>query len=170
MNKKIKKDGFTLIELLVVVTLVSIIASIGVFAYSKFVENGKAAATKEIHKQYVSYVKSEVLRCRLGEKRIFPTVRRPAPDGLLNCHQRSASNIEGFSVAHFYEAGFKNPYNNKTAVRSSAPWYFGGWCDADVGYINTNSLFQNKDLYVHTCFKVPCNNNKNILISTIKEM
>ena len=162
MNQK----GFTLIELLVVVAIIGILAAVGVVAYSGYTSGAKAANTKAIHKEYVSYTSSQIKLCGIGQDKIFPSKARPYPDGLLNCSQINASNVEGNSIGYFYEGGFINPYDKKTAVRSSAPWQ-GRWSDGDVGYVNTNTLSQNKVIYVYTCFKTPCTSSDNILSSTI---
>jgi len=163
MNNK----GFTLIELLVVVAIIGILAAVGVVAYSGYTSGAKAANTKAIHKEYVSYTSSQVKLCEIGQDKIFPSKARPYPDGLLNCSQINASNVEGNSISYFYESQFVNPYDKKTAVRSSAPWV-GGFSDNDVGYVNVNTLSQNKVIYVYTCFKTPCNNSDNVLIGSIE--
>ena len=167
MKQKDKQKGFTLIELLVVVAIIGILAAVGVVAYNGYTGAAKVAQTKSIHSQYIKFVKAEVMRCEIGVAIIFPSQSNPG--GNLNCHQRNASNVEGNSTSYFYEGNFKNAYNSKTAVRSSAPWV-SGFNDSDVGYINVNTLAQNTDLYIYTCVKLPCSDQKNILSDTIKDL
>ena len=161
------KNGFTLIELLVVVAIIGILAAVGVVAYNGYTSAAKASQTKSIHSQYIKFVKAEVMRCEVGVDKIFPSQSNPS--GNLNCHQRNASNVEGNSISYFYEGNFKNAYNAKTAVRSSAPWV-SGFNDTDVGYVNVNTLSQNTDLYIYTCFKIPCTDQNNILSDTLKDI
>ena len=107
----------------------------------------------------------------MGYEKIFPSLSRPYPDGLLNCHQRNASNVEGNTHGYFYERGFKNAHDTtKSATKSAAPPHFGGWTDDDVGYINMNTLYQNTDLYLWTCIKKPCTDSANILTDTITNL
>ena len=61
MNKK----GFTLIELLVVVAIIGILAAVGLVAFNGFIDNSKATATKNQHKEIVKYIKLGMVECDL---------------------------------------------------------------------------------------------------------
>ncbi|MDC1155759.1 prepilin-type N-terminal cleavage/methylation domain-containing protein [Candidatus Pelagibacter sp.] len=159
-----KSQGFTLIELLVVVAIIGILAAVGVVAYNGYTKSAKASAAKANHKLMVKILTAEVMKCVLGHKLIF--------DNRANCSGFNAGHLDGYAQYWFMKTGSKNPYDTSARypARSAAPWYFGPWTDKDVGYVNTNVLYQDKDLYIQTCIRTPCTDSKNILNDTIKDV
>ena len=67
MNRK----AFTLIELLVVVAIIGILAAVGVVAYNGYTKSAKENAVKANHKIVVKFIKSELMKCEIGEELIL---------------------------------------------------------------------------------------------------
>ena len=161
MSTKIK--GFTLIELLVVVAIIGILAAVGVVAYSGYTSGAKVSAAKANHKMMVKILTAEVMKCSIGNDKIF--------DNKVYCSGFNASNLDAYAQHWFLKTGSKNPYNTSAAYpsESGAPWV-RGWKDSDVGFVYHNTLSQSKDLYIQTCIKTPCTNSDNILSTTISDV
>ena len=153
--------AFTLIELLVVVAIIGILAAVGVTTFNGFQEKAKASVAKANHKIMIKILTAEVMKCNLGEDKIF--------DGRLSCVGITGAELDGYAQYWFLKTGSKNPYNTSARYpsESEAPWVYGGWSDANVGYVYHNTLSQRKNLYIKTCIKTPCTDNKNILSDTI---
>jgi type IV pilus assembly protein PilA len=63
--------AFTLIELLVVVAIIGILAAVGVVAYNGYTAKAKENAVKANHKIVVKFIKSELMKCEIGEELIL---------------------------------------------------------------------------------------------------
>ena len=66
-----KTKAFTLIELLVVVAIIGILAAVGVVAYNGYTKSAKENAVKANHKIVVKFIKSELMKCEIGEELIL---------------------------------------------------------------------------------------------------
>ena len=82
MNHK----AFTLIELLVVVAIIGILAAVGVVAYNGYTTSAKKNATKSNLNSVYKYLSGEIMKCELGDDKIF--------NGAQNC----SSNTSGSSA------------------------------------------------------------------------
>ena len=140
--------GFTLIELLVVVAIIGILAAVGVVAYNGYTASAKINAAKSNHSQVVKYLMGELMKCELGEQKIF--------NGAQNC----SSNTSGSSAratADAMNSKMKNAIqpNNITSV-------------ADNGAVTSNSNIgivilkaKGSMINVSLCFKTDCSNLSN---------
>ena len=103
-----KRNGFTLIELLVVVSIIGILAAVGVFAYSGYTKNAKISALKNNFKIIEKKLGEVVAMCSSGMDYFFL-------DG-WNCQSRQ---INGDNLAWGVYGDFKkiiksNPHDPNT--------------------------------------------------------
>ena len=134
--------GFTLIELLVVVAIVGILVASGIKIYSGFQESGKATVTKTIFKKVENYIKSEIVKCKLGETRVF--------SNNLNCAGRTGS--QAVRAAEQALRNIKNPYNTSQNAIVLGDRYIKG-----MVYITAS----NQNIILHVCYKESCGNDAN---------
>jgi len=153
-----KSQGFTLIELLVVVAIIGILAAVGVVAYNGYTSSAKASAAKSNHTSIVKYMSAEIQKCNLGEP--------SAMSGQLACPVTNSSQI--IQAIHKTGAGistgFKNPFNtSESAINISWSNY------NDDNNIGRTLMGQNawNNVLLATCFKTPCNNSSNRIISYV---
>ena len=69
----LKIKAFTLIELLVVVTIIGILASVGVVAYNGYVEHARVAATTQNHFALAKLLSVKAAECQTGKKNVSYT-------------------------------------------------------------------------------------------------
>ena len=100
-----KKAGFTLIELLLFITVIAILASVGVVAYNGYTGAAKVSATKTIHAQTVKSISAELQKCELDKTSIVY--------GNLNC---SSLNLNSLALAASKNSNDVNPYD--TSVKA----------------------------------------------------
>ena len=105
-----KQKGFTLIELLVVVAIIGILAAVGVVAYNGYTKSAKINAAKSNHKTVVKFIKSELMKCELGQELILkqnPTTDTPdlCPDVLAGNADKMATQLS----YHFNSLKWCNP-------------------------------------------------------------
>ena len=111
MNSK----AFTLIELLVVVAIIGNLAAEEVVAYNGYKTTAKKNVVKTMHSQTVKFIKSEIIKCDLGENKVM--------NGNLNCSERLTANKIGAATQASFEGKFLNPFVSykENVVAGQAP-------------------------------------------------
>ena len=102
--------AFTLIELLVVVAIIGILAAVGVVAYNGYTKSAKENAVKANHKIVVKFIKSELMKCELGQELILK--QNPTTDTPDLCPDVLAGNANKIAIQlsyHFRSLNWCNP-------------------------------------------------------------
>ena len=110
-----KRNAFTLIELLVVVAIIGALATVGVVAYNGYTLSAKKNAVKQMHIQTIKFIKSEIIKCDMGETKVM--------NGNLNCSERLLANKIGAATQTSFEGKFLNPFvtYEENVVAGQAP-------------------------------------------------
>ena len=151
-----KKTGFTLIELLLFITVIAILASVGVVAYNGYTGAAKVSATKTIHAQTVKSISAEVAKCELDKTSI---VYRN-----LNC---SSLNPNSLALAASKNSNDVNPYDTSVkAVITKKNWDSLDTLNSKLGYVILHSGSDEESLYITTFFDADL--QKDFLTKSIK--
>ena len=135
-----KKAGFTLIELLLFITVIAILASVGVVAYNGYTGAAKVSATKTIHAQTVKSISAEVAKCELDKTSIVY--------GNLNC---SSLNPNSLALAASKNSNDVNPYDTSVkAVITKKNWDSLDTLNSKLGYVILHSGSDRESLYITT--------------------
>ena len=135
--------AFTLIELLVVVAIIGILAAVGVVAYNGYTYSAKVNATKSNHTTIVRFIKTNLMKCSLGQELILNELVSnkvtAQPDLCPTISNITSGNnirkvFKAF-VYHFKAAGWKNPHypDHSTSVSD---------CGVDLRKVDHNGVFK----------------------------
>jgi type IV pilus assembly protein PilA len=102
-----KIKAFTLIELLVVVAIIGILAAVGVVAYNGYTYSAKVNVAKSNYKNVAKVIKSEMLKCELGEDKMLNFISCSLTP-LQRMHELTKN--QNWSKVHNFFSGMKNPY------------------------------------------------------------
>ena len=145
-----KKNGFTLIELLVVVAIIGILAAVGVVAYNGYTSSAKISAAKSNHTQVIKYVTTELMKCELGEKKIFNQTQK--------CEYNNPTDT-AYRAAKILDKELLNPIQPNYGVNV-----------ADNGAVTSNLnvgivilIAKGSTINVSICFKTDCSNSSHRL-------
>ena len=111
-----KQGGFTLIELLVVVTIIGILAAVGVGAYNGYTSSAKRNATLAQHKTAVKFIQNILGLCNINSSATLKISDKRS----INCNiTNNASGINQLNeifIKHFLDINWKNPYGETDPV------------------------------------------------------
>ena len=148
------KSGFTLIELLVVVAIIGILAAVGVVAYNGYTASAKISAAKSNHTQAIKYMTTELMKCELGEEKIFNQTQK--------CEVNNPSNT-AYRAARVLDGVLSNPIQTKWGLNV-------GFGVTDNGDVKSNQnigivilIAKGSVINVGICFKTDCSNSSNRL-------
>jgi len=145
-----KNKAFTLIELLVVVAIIGILAAVGVTTFNGFQEKAKISAAKSNYTQVMKYVTTELMKCELGEEKIFNQTQK--------CEVNNPTDT-AYRAAKILDKELLNPIQPNYGVNV-----------ADNGAVTSNQnvgivilIAKGSVINVSICFKTDCSNSSNRL-------
>ena len=153
-----KQQAFTLMELMIVIVIIGILSAVGMVMFGGQAEKAKVNVTKANLAIIKKYIKTELMKCELGETIVM--------DGYLNCADIKKGGVD--LKAH-------NALNDKQNFKDKNP--YGGSNKTGVGYgFNTDckdtwklgrtTIYGHNttnELKLYTCAKL----NDPIIINTI---
>ena len=157
-----KQRAFTLMELMIVIVIIGILSAVGMVMFGGQSEKAKIAAMQTIHNKIVKTVAFEMMKCQLGETRIFSTSKYGGPYS-TTCgttpNWLAASARNGI----YNSAEDKNPWKPK----DFAIWEVTG----KVGYFEKGRVIvtsSGNEVRVRSCWADGCdssNRKLNIIIA-----
>ena len=80
------KKGFTLVELLIVVAILGILAAVGIVSFGGFLGSAKENAAKANYNNFISEVSSLLMKCHLGEDKIYLKISEESTPYAHDCN------------------------------------------------------------------------------------
>ena len=149
-----KHKAFTLIELLVVVAIIGILATVGVVAYNGYTASAKISVAKSNHTQAIKYMTTELMKCELGEEKIFNQTQNV---------KLTIRQIQLTESARVLDGVLSNPIQTKWGLNV-------GFGVTDNGDVKSNQnigivilIAKGSVINVGICFKTDCSNSSNRL-------
>ena len=116
------KKGFTLVELLVVVAILGVLAAVGIVSFGGYLGSAKENAAKANYKNFTQYAQSLLMKCHLGETKVYLKVNNESLPQSYNCED-AIQNFLNLFATHLRDfKGYKNPFRlDQPAMRASSP-------------------------------------------------
>ena len=147
--------AFTLMELMIVIVIIGILSAVGMVMFGGQAEKAKVNVTKANLSIIKKYIKTELMKCELGETIVM--------DGYLNCADIKKGGVD-LKAYRALENVIKDPYG--TANGGVAYGYFSGnHCKLAIRLGRTAIYGHNttNELKLYTCLKL----NEPIVITTL---
>ena len=142
-----KQKAFTLMELMIVIVIIGILSTVGMVLFGGQAEKAKAAATKANHTTIVRFIKTNLMKCSLGQElivnKLVSNKVTAQPDLCPTISNiTSGNNIRKVSTAfvyHFKAAGWKNPHKPEASTSV-------GDCNVDLRKVFQNGVWVDKKI------------------------
>jgi len=114
-----KQKAFTLMELMIVIVIIGILSAVGMVMFGGQTEKAKIAAIKAQHSMIKKYISAEILKCELGNSKVFLDKNGNGE----TCPIRSAANSspESYIANALTESGMLNIYGKQYTGDPNAP-------------------------------------------------
>ncbi len=155
-----KNKGFTLIELLVVVSIIGVLAAVGVIAYNGYTKSAKMNAAKQNHGVVCRWVATEVQKIAFGLGDMFDgEIKSSSILSTFNSGGNPMGTITQ-AIVNASKGKFKNPYGDQGRIGDIGVTSSGWGSSVDLGYTIIDPQGPHNGLigilHIHTCVELPC--------------